>query len=185
MPPKQRYTRDEMISAALETVRESGLSALTARALASKLSSSPKVIFGAFTSMDEVRSEVVRRAGEIYAGRMMEALASKDMPPYESCGICFVRFAHEEKELWRILFMNEGNDDAVKFEDTTLEAIYSAIMQGVGVTHGTAAEMHMKYSIFACGLAVQALNSAEPLDEEEMIRLLSENWEDLVNRYRR
>ena len=81
--------------------------------------------------------------------------------------------------------MEDAKEDGIRYEDTTLEAIYSAIMQGIGVTHETAVEMHRKYGIFAYGLAVMALNSREPLDEEEMIRLLSENWEDLVNRYRR
>ena len=37
MPPKMRFTRDEVIAAALEIVREGGMPALTARSLASAL----------------------------------------------------------------------------------------------------------------------------------------------------
>ncbi len=46
MPPKVRFTKDEIISAALTLVREEGLPCLTARALAARLGSSAKPIFG-------------------------------------------------------------------------------------------------------------------------------------------
>jgi len=48
MPPKNKFTRDEIIQAALGIVREDGLAGLTARSLAERLQSSPKVIFGQF-----------------------------------------------------------------------------------------------------------------------------------------
>ena len=52
MPPKFRYTREEMIAAALELVRQGGKDALTARALGAKLGCSAKPIFGLFRNME-------------------------------------------------------------------------------------------------------------------------------------
>ena len=48
MPPKNKFTRDEIIQAALGIVREDGLAGLTARSLAERLQSTPMVIFGQF-----------------------------------------------------------------------------------------------------------------------------------------
>ena len=56
MPPKFRYTREEMIAAALELVRQGGKDALTARALGAKLGCSAKPIFGLFRNMEELDS---------------------------------------------------------------------------------------------------------------------------------
>ena len=46
MPPKVRFTREEIIRAALDITRESGPEALTARSLAARLDCSAKPIFG-------------------------------------------------------------------------------------------------------------------------------------------
>ena len=59
MPPKFKFTKAEMIKAALELVREGGMDALTARALAKKLGCSAKPIFGLFQNMQEVQQEVL------------------------------------------------------------------------------------------------------------------------------
>lgn len=57
MPPKCKFTKEEIIQAAFEMVRTEGFSELTARALGGRLGSSPKPIFSIFTSMEEVQEE--------------------------------------------------------------------------------------------------------------------------------
>ena len=54
MPPKFKFTRDEMTNAALNVTRKNGISGLTARALAAELGCSVKPIFGLFKNMEEV-----------------------------------------------------------------------------------------------------------------------------------
>ena len=184
MPARHRFTREEITDTAFMIVRDSGMDALTARSLASELSASPKVIFGHFTGMDELRDEVMSKAGGLYASLMTKALNRKDILPYRSCGMCFVRFAHDEKELFRLLFMNDGRQ-GLSFDDPTLGPICSVISEALGVSLEDAKEMHARYSVFAYGLACMAVISPEPLDEDKTDMLLCENWEDLVKRYRR
>ena len=62
MPPKCKFTKEEIIQAAFEMVRTEGFSELTARALGGRLGSSPKPIFSIFTSMEEVQEEVIGAA---------------------------------------------------------------------------------------------------------------------------
>ena len=66
MPPKPKFTREEMIEAAVEIVRRDGEDALTARNLGSYLGASARPIFTVFESMDEVREAVKERAHEIF-----------------------------------------------------------------------------------------------------------------------
>ena len=54
MPPKPKFTKDQMIAAALDIVSEKGLSALTARNLGARLGGSSRPIFTLYHSMDEV-----------------------------------------------------------------------------------------------------------------------------------
>lgn len=58
MPPKFKFTREQIITAALDVTRRNGMEGLTARGLAAELGSSAKPIFGLFQNMEEVQSEV-------------------------------------------------------------------------------------------------------------------------------
>ena len=56
MPPKVKFSKEAIIGAALQLVREEGMASLTARALAEKLGATPRVIFGQFANMAELQS---------------------------------------------------------------------------------------------------------------------------------
>ena len=62
MPPKPKFTREEIIEAALQLVSERGMAALTARDLGERLGSSARPIFTLFKNMEEVQQEVRKAA---------------------------------------------------------------------------------------------------------------------------
>ena len=53
MPPKPKFTREEIIETALQLVSERGMSALTARDLGERLGSSARPIFTLFKNMED------------------------------------------------------------------------------------------------------------------------------------
>lgn len=53
MPPQLKFTKAEIINAALNVTRNNGISGLTARALAAELGCSVEPIFGLFKNMEE------------------------------------------------------------------------------------------------------------------------------------
>ena len=59
MPPKAKFSRDEIVETALAIVREDGIQALTARALGDKLGSSARPVFTVFQNMEEVQDAVL------------------------------------------------------------------------------------------------------------------------------
>lgn len=74
MPPKPRFTREEIVDTALDIVSRKGIEALTARELGETLGSSARPIFTVFRSMEELQREVrsaAMRRFESYAGRTM------------------------------------------------------------------------------------------------------------------
>ena len=58
MPPRPKFSREEIVEAALRVVSEKGVEALTAKALGDALGSSARPIFTVFRSMKEVQDEV-------------------------------------------------------------------------------------------------------------------------------
>ncbi len=105
MPPKPRFTREEIVAAAFEIVRRDGESALTAREVGRQLGASSSPIFTVFRDMDELRCAVWRMAKERFDGYM--AVAVGYSPEYKKRGMQWVRFAQEEPRLFRMLFMQQ------------------------------------------------------------------------------
>lgn len=66
MAPRNKFTRDEMIEAAVSVVREKGIDALTAKALAGELGVSTQPVFTCFHTIEEAKSEVRAAAERVY-----------------------------------------------------------------------------------------------------------------------
>ena len=114
MPPKAKFTREEIIEAALNLAAEKGLRSLTARELGAVLGCSTRPIFTAFKNMEEVLLEVRKAAlakFEIYARRAMNFT-----PVYKELGVQMILFAVEQPKLYRLLFMTE-KPEAQNFDD--------------------------------------------------------------------
>ena len=55
MPPKSKYTKEEIAKEALELIREQGYDSLNARSLASRLGISTMPLFHSYENMDEIK----------------------------------------------------------------------------------------------------------------------------------
>ena len=55
MPPKKKFTREEIIQIAYEMAREKGIDAVVARELGKRMGTSSSPIFTAFKNMEEVQ----------------------------------------------------------------------------------------------------------------------------------
>lgn len=114
MPPKPKFTREEITAAALRVICRNGIDALTAQALGQELGSSARPIFTVFNNMEEVHQEV--RAA---AMRHFEEFAAKAVhytPAFKQFGMQMILFALEEPHLYQLLFM-QGDGQAHSFEE--------------------------------------------------------------------
>ena len=62
MPPKIKYSKEQIIESAIEIVRKNGIENLSARNIANNLNSSPQPIFSYFKNMDELKNSVFEYA---------------------------------------------------------------------------------------------------------------------------
>ena len=78
MPPKPKFTKEEIVQAALEIVSQKGVEALTAKELGEALGTSARPIFTVFAGMKEVQDEVRSAAMRRFEGFAKQKLP--DMP---------------------------------------------------------------------------------------------------------
>ena len=72
MPPKAKFTKEQITKAALGVVSEKGAQALTAKELGAALGTSTTPIFTVFNSMQEVQDEVMLAAMERFEQRLRQ-----------------------------------------------------------------------------------------------------------------
>ena len=103
MPPKPKYTREQILECAYELVRAEGIDSLSARNLAAKLGTSTAPIFTAFKGIDELIANVRSKAYELYTKYIDKGLEMT--PPFKGTGLMYIKFAKDEPNFFKMLFM--------------------------------------------------------------------------------
>ena len=175
MPPKAKYTKEQITDVAYEMVRRYGADMISARNLAADLGTSTSPIFAAFDSIDEVLSAVAKKAEALYKSYLDEGLSQA--PAFKGAGLKYIQFAKDEPELFKFLFMRAGPDEpshylpaGFKFEPTvrsTVETSYKA-------DEKKAKWLYNHLSIYTHGLAVLFAQGNCVFTDEDVSRMLSE-----------
>ena len=143
MAPKNKFTKKEMINAAMQVVRDKGIDGLTAKTMADELGTSTQPVFTAFGSMDTVKQEVYASAVRVYDSYTDAGL--KEKIPFFGVGMQYIRFAREEPELYRLLFLTKTQDQeysAMKSMQHLQELIRPTL---VNIYHITAEEADLYF----------------------------------------
>ena len=67
MPPKAKFTKEDVVNAGLAILRKSDISCVTAREIGKYLKSSARPIFTLYTSMNEVIQDIEKESKWIYS----------------------------------------------------------------------------------------------------------------------
>lgn len=175
MPPKPKFTREEVVEAALDIVSKSGIDALTARNLAERLGCSARPIFTLFKNMDEVTSEVKNAAMDRYESYVVKSV--KYTPIFKKFGMQMVLFANEEPKLFQFLFMRE-NTGVKNFEDLfgklgdTARLCIDVIKKDYGLGDGDARELFRQLWIYTYGISSLCATGMCDFSEEQLIEML-------------
>ncbi|MBR2798508.1 MAG: TetR/AcrR family transcriptional regulator [Clostridia bacterium] len=108
MPPSVKFQKEEIVAAAMEIARQKGIEAVTAREVARTLRVSVGPIFTWFDTMDQLKAEVYVQARALYRSYIERGLAGPI--PFLGVGQQYIRFAREEPELYKLLFLTGRGD---------------------------------------------------------------------------
>ncbi len=103
MPPKAKFTEEEIIEAAVSITRKKGIAAVTAREVGTVLGVSSRPLFTYFDTVDELKRRVYFYAKELYQQYIEKGL-SMEIPALGVGQQC-LNFARNEPELYRYLFL--------------------------------------------------------------------------------
>ncbi len=183
MPPKFKFTREQIISAALDVTRKNGIAGLTARGLAAELGSSAKPIFGLFKNMEEVQSEVLSAANVLYQFYIQNGMAGSKYPPYKASGVAYIQFAKEEKELFKLLFMRDRTGEKIEENREEIQPMLNIIMKNLGISEDEAYLFHLELWLYVHGIATMVATNYLDWDIEFISKALTDAYQGLKCRY--
>lgn len=182
MPPKVKITKKDIIDTTIALIRKSGPEAINARAIAGALNCSTQPIFSNFRSMEELEEETLTAAYNIYISFLNREAESERYPKYKSFGMAYIRFAKEEKELFKLLFMcdREGKELVPTPDfDTSIKII----MDSTGISEEKARLIHTEMWIFVHGIGTILATSFLSLDWNLISDMLSDIYQGIMARH--
>lgn len=183
MPPKVRITKENIVQTAVEIVRKNGAGALNARTVAGELQCSTQPLFSNFATMEELRREVLLAADALYHGYIEREIASGQYPAYKASGMAYIRFAKEEKELFKLLFMRDRSEETEQREAEEFERIADVVQTATGLGEDLAKLFHLEMWAYVHGIAAMTATGYLELEPALVGEMLTDAFMGMKKRY--
>ena len=179
MAPRIKIEKEMIISAAIECVRQEGAQSLTERNIAGRLGCSIQPIFRVFNNMETLKLEVIKRASDILSESMY-----RDSTGFSDTGLAYIRFAKEEKELFKLLYMSDFRNKLSFVNAIDNEDDKTAILQlaaSVGLDYESAKQLYLEMWIYTHGIASMLATDAYQFSDAEIEALLTGAYTAFLN----
>lgn len=183
MPPKAKFSKEEIIKNALTLVRNRGVQTLTARALGEELGSSARPIFTIFQSMEEVQQEVFKAANELFQNYKQKFMTCGKYPPIEADGLAYICFAKEETELFKLLFMRNRSKAETENLITEQDEFISIIRKETGLSFDHALKFDLEMWVYAHGIATMLATNYFDWSLETIRTMFNDVYKGLIYRF--
>ena len=174
MPPKQKYTKDEIVDAAFNIVREQGWEALTQRAIAQKLNASIGPIYSYLKSMAHLEEAVIEKAYELLLHYMLNTRGNDGLP---SPSFGYVLFAKTERKLFKCFFDEKHTELHKKSCQQLWQTLREAMKDDPHYSQLSDRQkegLHLNSVIYAYGLAILInISFYDEFTDEEISSLVS------------
>ena len=174
MPPSVKFTKEEIVNAALQVVREKGTAALTTRQIAAVLGVSTRPIFTYFQNMQQVQEAVRQAAQALYHSYIKKGL--EQVHPFIGLGEQYIRFATQEPELYRLLFLTlaPGSENkAMEEMERTQNLVLDFLQQIYQLDEAAAKRFFRDVWLVAHSLAALIVTNCCPYSPEEIRQILT------------
>lgn len=184
MPPKAVITKDAIVDAAFQMVREQGLEVLTARSIAQKLKCSTQPIYSAYGNMEELKDDVYDRVVH-FAINGMQQYQNEANASAMNLAIGCLLFARDEKHLFRTLMLSDFGTEYVKRnKDVVHDRMYAAFMQIderlASLSESNVEKMFRKVTAYWIGIGTMINMGTLALDIDEATEMLEEMFQALM-----
>ena len=181
MPPRVKITKDDVIDIAVKIVNEQGADMINARNVAKVLGCSTQPVFSNFATMEKLKDAVINRANSMYEEYIQKEIDSKKYPDYKASGMAYIRFAREQKQLFKLLFMRKRPDE--QRQDSMSDKMQSIVHDSTGLSGESMELFHLEMWAYVHGIATMHATGYLELDENLISKMLTDCYMGLKKQY--
>ncbi len=166
MPPKAKITKEMIIEAAFEIVRENGIENVNVRNIAKRLNCSTQPVMYHFAAIEELKQVLYKEADRFQTEYLMNIKSEEIML---EIGLNYIRFAVDEPMLFRFLFQSgyAVSNSMLELADNEEAAPLVALMQqAMELDEKSTKEVFVTLALFAHGYASIIANTPMEFDEK-------------------
>lgn len=176
MPPRKRISRTDVLDAAIEVIRRRGAAGLSVRRIAGALACSTQPIYSQFGSLEALLEALPAYAGERYLRFRAQS--------YKEFALAFLRFAREEKELFKFLYLRRREPGERFLEDVNYQTTVELLCRNLEMDLEQAKAMHRQMQYHCYALGVMIATGHLDLSGREMSRELTEFYCIMLRHYK-
>ena len=183
MPPKVKISREDILNAAVELVRKEGVGAVNARTVAAALQCSTQPVFSNFATMEQLHFAVVQRADELCRDYIRQETERGQFPAYKASGMAYIRFAKEETELFKLLYMRDRGCEGLAEGQALDRDMESLVHENTGLEAESAKLFHLEMWAFVHGIATMFATGFFGLEWDLVSKMLTDAYLGLRKQY--
>ncbi len=183
MAPKVKITREDIILAAVDIARQSGGGAVNARTVAAALNCSTQPVFSNFPTMEELRLALREQAMAIYGTYLQREREDARFPSYKAEGMAYIRFAKEEQELFKLLFMRDRKNEAADRESAHFDQMAGKVHTLTGLDIEAATLFHLEMWAYVHGIATMFATDYLNLEWNLVSKMITDAYMGLRKQY--
>ena len=183
MPPKVKTSKEAILSTAVEMVRTQGAQALNARGVAAVLGCSTQPIFSNFATMEELRMAVLVAANELCNEYIRREVEAGEHPPYKASGLGYIRFAKEEKELFKMLYMRDRSEEDNSADSARDSRMEQLVHTNTGLEGDDVKLFHLEMWANVHGIATMFATGFLDIEWELVSRMLTDAYQGMRKQY--
>ena len=182
MPTSVRITKDMILETAFQIAREKGQDGISNREIAKKMNCSIRPIYYQFKNVEELTKELYRKIENYFYEFLLNSITD-EKTAYRQTGINYIKFAKEEKNLFKILFMNESKDipsDFIFDDSDGFNNLKKIIKDTTNLNENDIESFHTKMWFFTHGIATLVASDTIELDDNQIQKLLISEFQALM-----
>ncbi len=181
MAPQIKVSKEKILDTAYNIVQRSGMEKLSASKLAKELNCSTQPIFWWYKNMNGVKEAVIEKASRLFENYLKREI--KDINPYKAIGINYIKFAQNEKELFRLLYMGprQIKENTIS-SDKNKPYILKVIQNEESLSEENAERVFEELWLFCHGIATMIATNTAVFDDDKISSMLTDIYKGIILR---
>ena len=176
---KKVITREMILNAAFELMRKEGADALSVRSIARACDCSTQPIYLSFKGIDEIKAEIYKTSLNYFYKFIETEISLCQYPEYKAVGMGYVKFAREERELFKYLFMDIPRAKPDSLNDSFDKSV-EIIERSLNVSREVAGRIHTEMWIFGHGIATMYVTDFLRFDLDTVSELYTDVYRGIT-----